>query len=189
VDLTAPAAAPPAAPAVPAAAAAPAELDFDLTLDGIDEQARPARDQLGGDLGLGFRDDAAAPRAEDASGLDLTLDGRHTPVPAARRAERPAADLDDTSGLDLTQGGETAPARPQPDAGVANARTVETTALEEEDLDFLNDADEAATKLDLARAYVDMGDVDGAREILGEVLNEGNDAQKRDAQELLARLK
>jgi len=40
---------------------------------------------------------------------------------------------------------------------------------ESEDFDFLADTDEVATKLDLARAYIDMGDVDGARDILDEV--------------------
>ncbi len=48
--------------------------------------------------------------------------------------------------------------------------------------------DEINTKLDLARAYVEMGDEEGARNILDEVLNEGDDAQKEDAQELLGRL-
>jgi len=55
----------------------------------------------------------------------------------------------------------------------------------DEDLGFLSDADEAATKLDLARAYIDMGDKDGARDILAEVLDEGRDEQKREAQALL----
>src|SRR5690606_23402793 len=41
------------------------------------------------------------------------------------------------------------------------------------ELDFLADADEAATKLDLARAYIDMGDAEGAKDILSEVVNEG----------------
>ena len=44
---------------------------------------------------------------------------------------------------------------------------------------------EVGTKLDLARAYVDMGDPDGARSILEEVLNEGDDSQKQQAQQLL----
>lgn len=56
------------------------------------------------------------------------------------------------------------------------------------DLDFLADADETATKLDLARAYMDMGDAEGAREILAEVLAEGNDEQKQDAESLLNRI-
>ena len=38
---------------------------------------------------------------------------------------------------------------------------------------------------DLARAYVDMGDVDGAREILHEVLEDGSQDQVQEANELL----
>ncbi|MDP2379492.1 MAG: FimV/HubP family polar landmark protein, partial [Pseudohongiella sp.] len=59
---------------------------------------------------------------------------------------------------------------------------------DEEDFNFLSDADEAATKLDLARAYIDMGDADGAREILEEVLSEGTEVQRVEAKDLLGRL-
>lgn len=58
----------------------------------------------------------------------------------------------------------------------------------EAELDFLSDTDEIATKLDLARAYIDMGDQDGAKDILEEVLQEGSDEQKQEAQELVDRL-
>ena len=44
---------------------------------------------------------------------------------------------------------------------------------------------EVGTKLDLARAYMDMGDPDGARSILDEVLTEGNPGQKQEAQRLM----
>ena len=44
---------------------------------------------------------------------------------------------------------------------------------------------EVGTKLDLARAYMDMGDPDGARSILKEVMDEGNPGQKQEAQRLL----
>ncbi len=44
---------------------------------------------------------------------------------------------------------------------------------------------EIGTKLDLARAYIDMGDPDGAKSILSEVIGEGNAQQKQEAQELL----
>lgn len=44
---------------------------------------------------------------------------------------------------------------------------------------------EIGTKLDLARAYIDMGDPDGAKSILEEVVAEGNAQQKSEAQELL----
>jgi pilus assembly protein FimV len=47
---------------------------------------------------------------------------------------------------------------------------------------------EVGTKLDLARAYMDMGDPEGARSILEEVLSEGSASQKQEAQRLIASL-
>jgi pilus assembly protein FimV len=47
---------------------------------------------------------------------------------------------------------------------------------------------EVATKLDLAKAYEEMGDKDGARELLNEVLREGDTAQQGQANQLLAKL-
>lgn len=58
----------------------------------------------------------------------------------------------------------------------------------DDELDFLADTDEVATKLDLARAYIDMGDSEGAKDILAEVQQEGDDAQKSEAEELLGRI-
>lgn len=48
--------------------------------------------------------------------------------------------------------------------------------------------DEVATKLDLARAYIEMNDKEAAREILEEVLNEGREEQRQEAKALLERL-
>ena len=56
---------------------------------------------------------------------------------------------------------------------------------EEDEFDFGDEADVATTKLDLARAYIDMGDEDGARDILNEVLSEGNSEQQQQAQTML----
>ena len=47
---------------------------------------------------------------------------------------------------------------------------------------------EVGTKLDLARAYMDMGDPEGARSILDEVLQEGSPAQRQEAERLIASL-
>ena len=44
------------------------------------------------------------------------------------------------------------------------------------------------TKFDLAKAYQEMGDKEGAREILDEVVAEGDDSQKKAARDLLATL-
>ncbi|MCF6283158.1 MAG: hypothetical protein L3J28_13310 [Candidatus Polarisedimenticolaceae bacterium] len=49
----------------------------------------------------------------------------------------------------------------------------------------LSGDDEVETKLDLARAYADMGDKEGAENILQEVLNEGTAEQKEEAETLI----
>ncbi len=71
------------------------------------------------------------------------------------------------------------------------AKTETETAQSDEeefDLSSLDDVDEISTKLDLARAYLDMGDHEGTKEILEEVLADGNDEQKREANELMSQL-
>jgi len=59
---------------------------------------------------------------------------------------------------------------------------------ENETDDELVSGDEVGTKLDLAKAYIDMGDPEGARSILSEVMEEGNDTQKEEAQELMGQI-
>lgn len=58
-------------------------------------------------------------------------------------------------------------------------------AGDDEELLIAADANGMSTKLDLARAYHDMGDDDGARQILDEVVAEGSDELKAEAQTLL----
>lgn len=53
------------------------------------------------------------------------------------------------------------------------------------DVSEISGGDQVATKLDLARVYVDMGDADEARSILNEVLDQGDAAQQQEAQTLL----
>lgn len=60
---------------------------------------------------------------------------------------------------------------------------------EDADLAFLQGTDETETKLELARAYLDMGDLDGARDILGEVTEEGSPEQREQAAALLERIR
>ncbi|MCG5514303.1 FimV/HubP family polar landmark protein [Ectothiorhodospira shaposhnikovii] len=63
----------------------------------------------------------------------------------------------------------------------------------EDDTQSLEDAfglgDEVSTKLDLARAYIDMGDAEGARATLEEVLAEGDALQQQEARELLDQIR
>jgi pilus assembly protein FimV len=53
---------------------------------------------------------------------------------------------------------------------------------------LISGEDEVGTKLDLARAYIDMGDQDSARSILSEVTEEGNEDQQREADDLMRRI-
>jgi pilus assembly protein FimV len=106
-------------------------------------------------------------------------------------------DLDDlTAALQVSEIGETM-AQPRDDATVQQPRitidddTAESPTMEMaiadvgEDLQEARTMTEVGTKLDLARAYVDMGDPAGARSILEEVLDEGDGEQKQQAQQLL----
>jgi pilus assembly protein FimV len=77
------------------------------------------------------------------------------------------------------------------------APTIEATAIDAtgvlKQVDFPLDEEsatmsEVGTKLDLARAYIDMGDPEGARSILDEVLKEGSAVQKQEAERLMANL-
>jgi pilus assembly protein FimV len=54
--------------------------------------------------------------------------------------------------------------------------------------DASGEVDEMQTKLDLAQAYMDMGDTEGARNLLGEVMADGGDEQQRNASEMLSKL-
>jgi len=57
-----------------------------------------------------------------------------------------------------------------------------------DELSIISEYDESATKLELAYAYRKMGDIDGAREILLEVITEGSESQRIEAREALAAL-
>ncbi|MGB2130097.1 MAG: FimV/HubP family polar landmark protein, partial [Marinobacterium sp.] len=55
-------------------------------------------------------------------------------------------------------------------------------------MNLLSGADETETKLDLARAYLEMEDQEGARDILEEITSEGSAGQKEEARKLLESL-
>lgn len=77
----------------------------------------------------------------------------------------------------------------QPRPALGEDETAATLALGPDEIsDDISEArtmTEVGTKLDLARAYVDMGDPSGARSILEEVLDEGDAGQKQQAKQLL----
>jgi pilus assembly protein FimV len=87
---------------------------------------------------------------------------------------------------------ETAPAvaapGPASSADRGEAIDFKLDSFDLDDSDTISSGDEAATKLDLARAYVDMGDTDMAQALLNEVLSEGSAQQQAEARELIARM-
>jgi pilus assembly protein FimV len=72
----------------------------------------------------------------------------------------------------------------QPTAAVGSVSDIDDIG----DLMLPDDVDEVSTKLDLARAFIDMGDTEGARGSLEEVLSEGNEEQKAEATALLEQI-
>jgi pilus assembly protein FimV len=86
------------------------------------------------------------------------------------------------AGLDLDVGTATVP-----DAAFTATQKLSADDLALPDLEPVT-MSEVGTKLDLARAYMDMGDPDGARNILEEVVHEGSAAQRQEAERLMESL-
>ena len=110
--------------------------------------------------------------------------------------ERAPQTLEDAGSV--MSGDGTAVAEPSPDtSGLAltpldhHTDAVDAPVAERFDLDesiFGAETNPMDSNLDLARAYLDMGDEDGARLVLMEVIKEGDVAQQAEARELLLRL-
>ena len=127
-------------------------------------------------------------------GLDFDLGTPKTEVPAARRA-RGAAAFRRRTGLRPQAGRHAAARRPRPTRRRTpdlSSISLDLGATPEPSAPSGGGSDpkwqEVATKLDLAKAYEEMGDKDGARELLNEVMKDGDGAQKGQAQQLLAKL-
>ncbi|MBI6636147.1 FimV family protein [Pseudomonas paralactis] len=166
--------------------------DFDLDLQ-LDPPASKSDDDFLSGLEEQMKDvppvepPTLTPAALDEFELpeDFDLSLADEPTAPAAKPDAFASELDDVNAeLDrLSQSLEHPPIEP--------SFTAEDAALggdDEPDFDFLSGTDEVATKLDLAQAYIDMGDADGAKDILNEVLVEGNEGQRGEAKEMLGRI-
>ncbi|WP_159431047.1 FimV/HubP family polar landmark protein [Fontimonas thermophila] len=186
VDLDLGSPAEPADAAEPARAAEPV-LDFRL-----DEFDAPKLDEPKLDLAT---TDKAEMLEFDLSQFDLAEPA--AAAPAAGRDEARSLDFDlDTISLDTEppkpQSAEVAaPQRPLDEALAAEVADIKLDDIDLADMPIEGGGavgDETSTKLDLARAYVDMGDNEMARALLDEVVQHGNAQQKQQAQALIARL-
>ncbi|KRA16018.1 FimV/HubP family polar landmark protein [Pseudomonas sp. Root569] len=165
--------------------------DFDLDL-----QLEPPASQSDDDFLSGLEGQVAdvppvdpptlTPAALDEFELpeDFDLSLADEPNAPAAKPDAFSSELDDVNAeLDrLSQSLEHPPIEP--------SFTAEDAALggDEPEFDFLSGTNEVATKLDLAQAYIDMGDADGAKDILSEVLTEGDEGQRSEAKEMLGRI-
>ncbi len=115
---------------------------------------------------------ASVPAAEEpkpaSAGLDFDMSGTSLQDPGESRTGSGAVQEIDLSGINLDLGTGTSP---------------QVSAAGKDDHWY-----DVQTKFDLAKAYQEMGDKDGAREILKEVLQEGDIEQKASAQTVLANL-
>ncbi len=124
--------------------------------------------------------DSAAVLEED---LDLALEideaGLAADAPALEAEDFQKEEIIDLGDLDLDLEGES-----------ADAEKSESLDFDDfdDDLDSLVGGDEVATQLELAQAYVDMGDQAGAKDILDDVIANGSEAQQSEAQAILAKI-
>jgi pilus assembly protein FimV len=191
-----PTAQPEAAPASPEPASNLLDFDFDLDSFGKAPLPTPPAAQLG--------DEPTEEAPADSRLMDFKLDDLDLPKPdAASASAAPSLDDDEFPPLELD-----VPARPAAAAAVhdesapmdfdlsgisldldphggADAALQDVPTLGE--TSYSNTA-EMATKLDLASAYQEIGDREGARELLEEVIKGGDSEQSEKAKVLLAKL-
>jgi pilus assembly protein FimV len=179
----------PAVPAAeaPAAAAADNAMSMDFGLD---------LPSLGGEEPTPAPTAAAAAMDFDMSSIDLDLPATPAPEAAPANEMTPAADLDLMAGFDLPSAEVAAEAAVPPSADAS----LDDLALPDMDLGGEAAAETATpgemsaqhmemeTKLDLAIAYQEIGDKEGARELIEEVIKGGSPEQVAKANELRVQL-
>ncbi|MBS3803350.1 MAG: hypothetical protein KGY54_02305 [Oleiphilaceae bacterium] len=152
------------------------EEDLNLMGEVADNDTEDRESELELDEELGLEDALAdhdvnesIESAEEATGHDPELSEAPVIEPALPEMDEDAGD--------------------KPSARATEIPDIDESDLgDEDDFDFLAGTDEVETKLDLARAYVEMGDADGARSILDEVTVEGDDPQRAEAAKMLTNL-
>ena len=136
-----------------------------------------------GELALDVEDDD-----EDISIIDFGGDDFDEPTEMMSTVGDAASDagdddlvLDDDDQEDIRTGTFAPGDFDEPTAAINSLANIDDL----DDLMLPDDVDEVSTKLDLARAFIDMGDTEGARGSLEEVMSEGNADQKAEAKALL----
>jgi len=161
-----------------------AEKDSEAELEQSETDTYPEDD----DLRIDFeQDNVLQPDSSAPDVLDLNIDETDD-VSDQQPEEVLSVDSLDADELDLTNFETEEPTETEDVDVIEDYLNLDSSADDDEldfDLSDFDSIDESETKLDLAAAYSDMGDPEGARGILEEVLEQGTDEQKKRAQELL----
>ena len=149
--------------------------------------------------GTDFDLDAGSPKVqepdlptESAHSIDFDIQSQasvtphHVDVSETPKEDKPAFDFD-LSGLDFP-GKSASESAPAPAASSSSSGSSIDLADLSLDSPGEGGGEAVGTKLELAKAYLEIGDKDGAREILNEVAKEGSSAQKEEAKKLIASL-
>jgi pilus assembly protein FimV len=190
-----------AEPAAAGAEAKPESAGLDFDLGATAPAAKKSDFAKGGTLIIDTKDVQEQQQA-GGSGLDFDLggaggdDGEKTMLLTPKKpAEAPKADPDATVAMDFDLnidlgGAKAEPAKPADAPLDLGGISLDLGTPGGGAPAGGGDAkwQEVATKLDLAKAYQEMGDKDGARELLNEVVKEGDAAQQGQAKQMLAGL-
>ncbi len=156
-------------------------LEFDLNLD-INDNAGIEDDSNSLDFNLDSSDATEEMNPAGANSMEFELGSSLDLDPVADTNIESESELMD---LGLDDSSDTSETTAEIDASGLDFDLPDSELSLDDDLDLSAGMDEVGTKLDLAKAYIDMGDSNGARSILDEVIDEGNDSQKQEAQELI----
>lgn len=170
----------------PASVAVPAEMPADIAdidFDFLDDKSTAAAAAETAPASLSVKQEATAPAAYAAPEIvipdDLGMDFPSPVAPAVNVPASPAkAEAPDLSSIAFDLNPPEVP---------AHADALPALDGVDEEASYTSSA-EMATKLDLAIAYQEIGDKEGARELLEEVLKGGNGEQSEKAKNLLSKL-
>jgi pilus assembly protein FimV len=151
-------------------------MDFSLDLPGEEKTQSEMAQVDSADFDLKI-DDAGTAAASQSSGLDFDINQISLEPEGANKAE-PVFDLTSSAG----------PAMPELDLSSISLDLGSPAATEEAGAAKDDKWYDVQTKFDLAKAYQEMGDKEGAREILREVIAEGDNDQKSAAEKVLSTL-
>jgi pilus assembly protein FimV len=185
-------------------------LEVDLTLDEAADETELLEPSVEKPMSGGARDDTEIAQAEPGTASPKAAQGGGTEILEATEiqdfmAKQEATGIQEVGEGDVTEIQDTGEHRDATEmldvteqfdsTERFNLDEQETAVLNEEgtleelgEQDLMAAEDEVGTKLDLARAYLDMGDADGARSTLEEVMEEGDQDQRKEAEILLKQI-